>query len=434
MDIQSFLEKRLLGPMVKISEQRHLLAVRDAMISLMPLTIVGAVFLLTVSLPWPAAWQESAILQWINARAWTQIVIPFHLTMGIMALFVAYNVAAALASSYKLEPIANGNLALVAFFLTHTGRTIVQGAFNADGESIGMVMPMQRFGGEGIFVAILCAIFTVEVYRFFKEHKLTIKMPEGVPPAVAASFEALIPFFVVVTSVWLVSIMGQIDLHTLVAWFLTPVKFLLNSFIGVMLVEALVALLWFMGIHGAAMVNSIAMPFWLSMIAANQVAQLAGEAMPAIAPIAFFEIYARAGGSGGTLGLVVAMSFMARSKYLKSVGRVSLAPSLFNINEPLIFGMPIMLNPFMMIPFILAPMVSVGIAYIAVSLNMVGRFYIPTIWTLPAPISAFLGTGGDWRALILSLVTITTSALIYIPFLKIYDKKMLKDEQQEESA
>ncbi len=431
MNIQTILEKRLLGPMVKLSEQRYMLAIRDGMISLMPLTIVGALFLLSVSMAWPESWQSSPLLQWINANAWTKIVMPFHATMGIMALLVAYNVAAALAKSYNLEPSVNGSLALVAFFLTHTQKYIMQGGLSLDGEALGMVMPMARFGGEGIFVAMLCAFFSVEVYRFFKTHKLTIKMPEGVPPMVAASFEALVPFFVVIVAVWLLSIMGQVDLHSLIAWFLTPIKHGLNSLPGVILVEALVGFLWFMGIHGAAMVGTIAGPFWLNMVAANSQAQVMGEAMPYIATGAFFEVFGRVGGSGGTLGLVIAMTFFARSKYIKSVGRVSLVPGIFNINEPVIFGLPIMLNPFMMIPFVLAPVVSSIIAYTAISLGMVGRIYILTAWTLPGPLGAFLATGNDWRALVLSLLCLTISTLIYLPFLRMYDKKMLKEEEQE---
>jgi PTS system cellobiose-specific IIC component len=198
---------------------------------------------------------------------------------------------------------------------------------------------------------------------------------------------------------------------------------------GIIVPILFICLLWATGIHGMSVVGAVARPIWLTLLDANVQAQAAGQALPNIAPEPFFQWFVWIGGAGSTLSLVLLM-LTSKSKYLKSIGRASLIPGICNVNEPMIFGVPLMLNPILAIPFILGPIVTGIITYLAMAANLVARPYTLPPWTLPAPIGAYLATGGDWKAILLVLINMLIVGIIYYPFFKMYEKKMFEEENQ----
>lgn len=408
----AFVEKVLMPPMAKLSEQRHLRAIRDGIISTMPLIIVGSFFMMIAFPPIPAL--DALVKPYV-----AKILIPYRLTLGLMSLYAAYGIGYSLSKSYKLDGISGGVLSMAAFLLTMIPLNV---------EKTGWVLPMGNLGGAGMFVAIIMSIFAVEVLRFLQQRNITVKMPEGVPDSVARSFEALIPAAVIMVVIWIVRILANFDIQTFIMNLFKPLVTAGNTLPGVLVPILLITLLWATGIHGVSVVGSIARPIWLTLLDANIAAQAAGAAvLPNIAPEPFFQWFVWIGGSGTTISLVLLM-LISKSKYLKSLGRASLLPGICNINEPIVFGAPIMLNPILAIPFIVGPLVTGIITWIAMAANIVSRPYILPPWTLPAPIGAYLATGGDWKAIILVLINIAITMLIYFPFFKVYEKKLLAEE------
>lgn len=301
-------------------------------------------------------------------------------------------------------------------------------------ENVGFVIPMANLGGHGLFVGMIVSIFSVEILRLCKTKKIMIKMPSSVPTSVARSFEALIPVVLVLTVMTLITVVFGVDLHTIVDKVVAPLVKAGDTYLGVLMPVFLITFFWSFGIHGVSVVGAVARPVWEVYLANNSAAVAAGEAIPHIAPETFFQWFVWIGGAGATLGLVIAMLLTAKSQYSKAMAKTTIIPSLFNINEPVIFGMPIVLNPVLIIPFVITPLIGATIAYIATSIGMVNPTYVMVPWTLPAPIGAYLSTGGDWRAVVLVLVNLALSVLIYLPFFKMYDKKLVAQEMEERTA
>ncbi|MBP2654531.1 MAG: lactose transporter subunit [Firmicutes bacterium] len=405
------LDRYLIPVMTKLSEQRHLRAIRDGIISTIPLIIVGSFFMIIAFPPIPAL--AAMVKPYAN-----QILLPFRFTMGLMALYACHSIGYHLAKSYNLDGVSGGLLALAAFFLTSVPVSM---------ENKGLALLMENLGGGGMFVAIIMAIFAVEVLRFAKERKLTIRMPEGVPDSVARSFEALIPAALIIPAVWLVRDVVGFDIQQFVMGLFQPLVLAGNSLAGVLTPIILITLLWATGIHGDSVVGTVARPIWLVLLDQNIAAAAAGQPIPNIAPEPFFQWFVWIGGSGATIGLVFLM-LRSRSPYLRSVGKATLLPGICNINEPVIFGVPVMLNPLLFVPFLVGPVVAGTLTYFAMQLELVTKPYILVPWTLPAPIGAYLATGGDWRAMVLVLVNISIVTGLYYPFFKAYERKLLSEE------
>lgn len=408
-----FMENKLSAPMARLSEQRHLLAIRDGVISSLPFIIVGSFFLIFAFPPLPESW---AITKWATEHA-AEILIPYRMTMFIMSLYIAFGIGYNLAKSYKVDPLSGAQIAVAALLLTITPSVV---------DELGFVLPMQYLGGHGLFVTIIVSIISVEIFRVCKQKNVTIRLPEQVPSSVSRSFEALIPVAIVIILMSIITVVMGVNLHHLVDKLAAPLVTAGDSLVGVLVPVFLITFFWSFGIHGVSVVGSVARPLWEVYLVNNSEAVADGaETIPHIAPETFFQWFIWIGGSGATLGLVLVMLFFAKSKYMKSLGRTTITPSVFNINEPVIFGAPIVLNPLLIIPFIITPLVTATLSYIVTSIGLVTPTHIMPPWTLPAPIGAYLSTGGDWKAVVLVFVNIAISALIYLPFFKMYDKKML---------
>lgn len=416
--LTKFLDEKLSTPMAKMAEQRHLRAVRDGIIATLPLIIVGSFFLIVAFPPLPATW---GITAYLKANAAT-ILLPYRMTMYIMTMYATWGIGYSLARSYKLDGVTGGVLASMAFMLTLVPQVV---------DGLGFALPMANMGGGGLFVGIIVSIFAVEVLRFTTVKNFRIKMPEQVPASVARSFEALTPTTIVILVMATITYFLGFDWHAAVSKVVSPLVSATDTLPSVLILVLLVTFFWSFGIHGVSIVGSIARPLWLQILDGNTSAQAAGQALPGIAAEPFYQWFIWIGGSGCTIGLVILLATIAKSSYGKTLGKSTLIPGIFNINEPIIFGAPIVLNPVLIVPFILTPMITATLAWFATTMGLVNAVTVTAPWTLPGPIGAFLATGGDWRASVLNVVCIIISIVVYYPFVKMYDNKLLQDERAE---
>ncbi|MDR6226744.1 PTS cellobiose transporter subunit IIC [Desmospora profundinema] len=431
----SVLEKHVMPVAGRIAEQKHLQAVRDGIILAMPLLIIGSLFLIIGFLPFPNYSEFMAGIfgeQWLN-----KLLYPVGATFDIMALVVSFGVAYRLAEKYKVDALSAGAISVSAFLLA----TPYQVSFTPEGASeaimVGGGIPVQWVGSQGLFVAMLLAIVSTEIYRKIIQKNIVINLPEGVPPAVSRSFVALIPGFAVISLVWVVRLLLEMTpfegFHHIVTTLLNkPLSLLGGSLLGGLVAVLLIHMLWSTGLHGAAIVGGVMGPIWLSLMDQNrQVFQNDPQAvLPNVITQQFFDLWIYIGGSGATLALVLAMILRARSQQLKNIGRLSIGPGLFNINEPVVFGMPIVMNPLLIIPFILVPLSLVVVSYVAMSTGLVAKPNgVAVPWTTPLLFSGYLATGGKISGVVLQLINFSLALAIYYPFFKIWDKQKLKEEQ-----
>ena len=437
--IAKFMDEKLSTPMAKLAEQRHLRAIRDGIIATLPLIIVSSMFLVVGFLPnqLPESW---ALSQWIKANV-GKILLPHRMSMFIMTLYAVFGIGYSLARSYKLDGLSGGIIAELAYLLTIIPKVGPEAneAVKALAETspelteyiasvpTGWLMPMANLGSAGMFVGILSAIIAVEIYRWTQVKGFKISMPPQVPASVARSFESLIPTAIVIFVFATISMWLEIDVHGIMNKLIAPLIKAADTLPSILVIIFLGMLFWSFGIHGWSIVGTLARPFWVVLLDENTAAKIAGETIPNIGAEPFFQWFIMIGGSGATIGLALLFAFRAKSAYGKALGKTALIPSIFNINEPMIFGAPIVLNPMLMIPFMITPMILATIAWFATKLGLVGRVVTLAPWTLPGPIGAYFATG-DIRAAILNIVLIILSVLIYYPFFKIYDNQLLSEE------
>ncbi|WP_108652742.1 PTS sugar transporter subunit IIC [Dongshaea marina] len=421
----SFIEQKITPIAGAAASHKHIMAIRDGFISAMPFMIVGS-FLLVFAFP-----PFSAESQWGFARWWLsaahqyqdEILTPFHMTMGIMSLYITAAIAYNLAQSYKLEPFMPAMLSLMAFLLIAS--PMKEGVLSA-----------AYMGGTGIFCALLISIYCTELIRFLKIKEIGIRLPQQVPAKIKQSFDLLLPILIVVVTLYPLNLLLQhslgMGMPALIMTLFQPLVSAADSLPAILLAVALAHILWFAGIHGAVIVSGMLQAFWLTNLAANQAALAAGAPPPHIFMEAFWTFFIVIGGSGATLGLVL-LFIRSRSAHLRAIGRLSVIPSVFNINEPVIFGTPIVMNPTFFIPFVGAPLVNGTLAYFAVKMGLVGHIVSVVPWTAPAPIGAAWGVGWGGTAVLLVAVLLALSTLIYYPFFKVYEKQLLEQERAQEA-
>ena len=404
-----WMEVKLMPIANKFGSQRHMTAIRKGLIATMPLTIVGSFF---------------TIFQNIPIEAYTKLIepyqaildIPSRYTMGLLALYATFGIASSLAKSYKLDSLTCGILALMAFLVTAAPPTrVFEDVDNVI--TAGRYINLANLGSASLFGAIVTALLSVEIYRFFIEKDIMIKMPDGVPPEVSNSFIALIPGAVILLLFWVIRHVIGFDFNGFLSTLLMPLKGILagNSLFGGLLTVFLICFFWVLGIHGPAIMGPVIRPFWDMSIAENLEAFTNGanvHQLPNIFTEQFLQWFIWIGGAGTTLSLVVLMMF-SKSTYLKSLGRLSFLPGLFNINEPVIFGTPIVMNPILGIPFII-PMMAARLAF-----------------AIPAPIAAWMSTNWSFSAAVLVIVNFLITMAIYYPFFKVYEKQQLDKEAEE---
>ncbi|GHO45595.1 PTS sugar transporter subunit IIC [Ktedonospora formicarum] len=400
-------------------------AIRDAFIIFtLPLIIAGSVFLIVANPP------LDILAVWLRPYQ-SAILVPYQLSFGLMALFLAFGVAHSLAQYRRTEPVQPGILAMVLFLVAN----VPVGDLN--NLKLGDILP--SLGGQGLLVAIILGLLTTEVMYWFRNSRYTIRLPKTVPPNVKRAFEALVPTLLLLTAIWLLEWFvsahtitnsngqtQQLTLPLLLMEVFKPLVVVQDSYPAALLEIILMMLLWSVGIHGMNIVTAIALPFWLTTLSGN------ANGGHGIVTEPFFHIFSHLGGSGATWPLVIYM-LRSRSSQLRTVGRVALGPAIFNINEPVTFGVPMVLNPLMMIPFLMVPIVIVTVNYLAFSLGLVHVPVVMQPFTVPIGISGFIASGGDWRGSILQFVNLALSAVLYYPFFKAWERILVEREQQAES-
>src|SRR5699024_5765675 len=299
----------------------------------------------------------------------------------------------------------------------------------------GRYLNIASFSSASLFGGIVAAIVSVEIFRFLKERNITIKMPEGVPPEVSNSFIALIPSTIILLLFWVIRHIVGFDINGFLSTVLMPLQGLMagNSLFGGLLTVFLITFFWTLGIHGPGILAPIIRPFWDISIAENMEAFHNGAAasdLPNIFTEQFLQWFVWIGGAGTTLALVVLFMF-SKSKYLKSLGRLSILPGLFNINEPMIFGAPIVMNPVLGIPFIVAPLVTTTLSYVLTVSGVVPMMVARLPFAMPAPIAAWMSTNWSVAAGVLVVVNFLITLAIYYPFFKVFEIQQLAREVEE---
>lgn len=411
------IEKRLAPMAGVIAQQRYVLAIRDGFIAALPFMIVGSFMLVFIFPPISSNTTFQFAKAWLNfsANYREQLMLPFNMSMGLMTIFISVGVGASLGKQYSLDPITTGLLSLMSFMLV--AADLKNGALS-----------MQYFSGQGIFTALLCSIYATEIYRWLKKRNITIKLPEQVPPGVSRSFEVLIPVIVIMITLhplnlFIEHVTGMILPEAIMAM-LKPLVAASDSLLAVILAVLLCQILWFAGIHGTMIVTGIMNPFWMANLASNQAALAAGEAIPHTFVQGFWDHYLFIGGVGSTLPLAILL-IRSRAAHLRTIGRMGFVPGLFNINEPILFGAPIIMNPILFIPFVFIPVVNAILAWYAIDLGLVEKVVMMTAWTTPAPIGASWATNWAIAPVILCFICMAIAALMYYPFVKAYEKTLL---------
>ena len=420
-----FIEQKLMPVANKVGMQRHMVAIRKGIIATLPLTIVGSFFTILLNFP------IESVAAFIEPYR-EVLDIPFRYTVGLLALYATFGIASSLAKSYKLDSLTAGILATMSFLITAAPpiRVLesVEGVIDA-----GRFINVANLGSGSLFGAIVTAILSVEIYRFFIVKNITIKMPDGVPPEVTNSFMALIPGGAILVLFWVIRHIIGFDINGFLSNLLMPLKDVLagNSLFGGLLTVFLICFFWVLGIHGPAIMGPVIRPFWDISIAENmEVFQSTGNAheLPNIFTEQFLQWFVWIGGAGTTLALVVLFLF-SKSNYLKQLGRLSILPGIFNINEPVIFGAPIVMNPILGIPFLVAPLITTTISYFATTTGIVPMMAARLGFAIPAPIAAWMSTNWSVAAGILVVVNFLITLAIYYPFFKVFEKQQLEREE-----
>ncbi|WCG81494.1 PTS sugar transporter subunit IIC [Pectobacterium sp. A5351] len=418
----SIIENKLTPIAAKISNQRHIIALRDGFIAAMPFLIVGSFMLIFAHPPFDENTSSTFGRMWLGfaKRYSEELLMPFNMTMGLMSIFITGAIAYNLAQMYKLSAYMASCLAVMSFLLVSAPVS-------------NSTLSVTYLSGEGIFTGILVAIYCTELMYFLKRKDLGFKLPEQVPSKIRESFDLLIPVLVIFLTLYPISIFFQHYLNMLIPQAImsvfAPLISASDSLPAILIAVLLVHLLWFAGIHGAAVVGGILQVFYITNLSSNQSALNAGLPIEHIFVESFWSFFIVLGGSGATLGLAL-LYWRSRSVHLKTVGRLGLVPGFFNINEPLIFGSPIIMNPIMFIPFIGAPLINATIAWSATKLGWVNHVVSLAPWTTPAPVGAAWATGWDYRAVILVVALTVISMVVYYPFFKLYEKQLLAQEKQ----
>lgn len=424
--MQRFLEEKFTPFAARMGANKYLIAIRDGITIALPLILIGSFFMVLASLPIPA-WETFVGESGLGDILWKGTGSSFDL----MGLIAAFGIAYSLTRINGQDGLSAGILSLSAF--------VVATPFVSSDAGNGI--PTGYTGAGGILLALVIGLSTGIIFTWFMEKDYKITMPEGVPPAIARSFSALIPGAVIL-SFWL-AVYGVLEasgignVHDIVGIILGgPLGLLGGNIFGTVILTGLNSLVWFVGIHGGNTVNAVMQPIWRGNSGENLAAFQAGEAMPNIITQQFVDYFIYMGGGGATLGLVLVLAILARRKrtstLTKAMAPLTLVPGIFNINEPAMFGLPIVLNFQLLIPFVLTPMINAVIAYTAMATGLVPLTTgIDVGWTMPPILNGFLSTNNSVAAALLQVFLIVLNMAIYYVFYIGVEKKNIEAELNE---
>ena len=426
--MQEFFSNKVIPAIMKFVSLKGVVALKDGLLYTMPLTIVGSVFLLLANFPVPA------VVNWFDSMGWIDpLNQAYGATFNIIALIGVIGIAYKYVKNEGYEGLNAGVLAAVTFILTTDSFVVTE-----SGEIVSNVINKTWTAGQGMISAIIIGLLVGWIYSWFMKNDIRIKMPAGVPEGVANSFTALIPGFVIVTGATLIYSFFKFVLDTtfieaVYAFIQTPLQVLTDSLGGVIVMSLMIPFLWFFGIHGSTIVGGIIGSVLTANSLANQAILDSGMALTIenggrIVTQQFLDQFINVTGAGMTIGLVIYMIFFAKSAQCKELGRLGGVPGLFNINEPILFGTPIVMNPFLAIPFIAMPVISGLILYFSIAVGLVPMFGgVMVPWTTPPIVSGFLV--GGWKMAVLQTFILALSFFVYLPFIRKIDKMNLQAEK-----
>ncbi len=431
---QEILETYVVPVATKISQQRHLASVRDGLTILVPVTIIGGFAILLAMPPVNASLEATNFIysilvgwrNWASANMAT-LLIPYYLTIGIISIYVVLGVSYQLTKFYKMDTISN----VISVLLVYLCVAGVPQSLTS-GETVVTAIPMTNLGASGMFMAMIIAILVVEINHFFVAKKLVIKLPDSVPPNVAAPFNVLIPGIVnlilfMVLNGLSTSILG-VGLPRLIYSAFQPLLSATGSLPSIILINVLMTIFWFFGIHGANMVGVVTTPLVTLGLTLNAEAYASGQELPAIFAGAVNSVY---GGWISYFAVVLVILLFCKSTQAKSVAKIAVVPAFFNINEPLIFGLPTVLNPFTLICFLICNNLNFTIVYFLMKSGFLGKFFVQLPFTVPAPLQAWLASM-DIKSILVWAGLLVLDMVIALPFLKAYDKQLVSQEKLEE--
>lgn len=400
----------------RIGSQQHLVAIRSGFVAIMPLVIAGSLAIIVNNFPPLGNFDLVLLMDRLLGEGNWQVVgqAIWNGTFAILGLLATFSVAYHLAKSYNIDGLLAGLIGVSAY--------IILVPVTDDGG-----LDLAWLGTQGLFVGIIIALVLTESFRFLLNSKLRIKMPDGIPEGVSKSFSAFFPGLIILVIVGLFhSFMNHVADQSIFEFIFyiiqEPLQGLSNTLLAAIIVAFLTHVLWFFGLHGTNITGGVIEPIYLPLIQKN--AQLYKEGMsafdvPYLITKPFLDSFVFMGGSGTTLALLLAIFIVVRKERnhpSRGIAKIAIPSGIFNINEPALFGLPIVLNPVMLIPFISVPIILTIISYVALATGLVPKTVAMLPWTTPPIISGYLVTGGDWRGIALQVVNLTVAVLIYIPF------------------
>lgn len=412
----------------KLGNEVHLRSLRDAFATIMPLYILAGLAVLI----------NNTVFQWLlsgdtltNAQYWGTLIV--NGTLNISSLLIAPVIGYMLSQNKGYEnPLAAAVISLAALVVMMPNTVTVTPVGAEEGVLVQGALTFGNVGTGAMFAGVIIGIVATEIFIWISSIKrLKINLGDSIPPAVGKSFNVLIPFILVMSGFAIVSAVLNNVFHTDLVQIITamiqePLRTATTGLVGCIILYSLGNFLWLLGIHQSVIYSSILEPLLIVNMTADMAAYAAGQAIPNIINVAFVPAFGLLGGSGSTICLLIATFLVGRNAATKNVSKMALVPGIFNINEPVIFGYPIVYNVSMLIPFVLTPAMGIVVAYIATSLNFMNNCVIYIPWTTPPLLSGYLATAGDWRAIIVQALILVLGVLIYIPFVKINDIVMEK--------
>lgn len=420
--IEEKLTKYLQPISEKLGQNKYLLAVSTGLIRTLPFNVIGSLFILFAFFPIPA------YTDWLSTMGIQSILNTVgRASISIVGLMASYLIANHLAKLNNINEVNSGMLSLASFILLMPHEIVIE-------DATVLALDFNFLGASGLFVAIIVSIITVEVYKFILKKGLIIKLPDTVPTMVSESFQPIIATFIIFTLWLLVRTAFMFSSFDSIFNFIgqiieKPILTIGGSMPGLIVIFTIVNLFWFFGIHPSA-ITSIMSPILTTLSLQNLEAFQNGEKLPNMS--ADVQTLWSIGGTGSTLALVLLMLFFSKSSRLKTMGRLTIIPTIFNINEPVVFGVPVVLNPVLFVPLILSTPISGGITWIALRLGLVDYSRgISLPFTIPTFMFGFIN--GGIKMLILVFVILLAMILLYFPFFKVLDKTYLLEEQADQT-
>lgn len=420
----------------KLQQQRHMSAIKNGFTTLLPIIIVGSFCTLFSNIVCNTTPGYVSVAN-IPGMSWLGVLKPMFDaanwgTMNMLAITACFLISAEMGKGFGMDSLALP-VTSIACYISLVSTSAVGTASNGEVVTIANAITNEVTSARGLFVAMATALVSAEIYcRLVQSGKLDIKMPESVPSNVAGSFSVLFPstltvFIVSGFGLLFTTVTGMTVPYAIITFIQAPLANVMTSWIGYVILVFMTDILWLFGIHGTQTLKGIYDPILLAAFAENEAAYAAGTAIPNIVNTPFMSCFGTITGAGVTGGLLIAIFLFSKRDDYRAIAKLAAPCGIFNINEPLVFGLPIVMNPMLAIPFCLAPAASNLFGYFMTSIGFCGRMVVNAPWTTPPLLMAFLASGGSIGAAITQLGAILIAAVIYSPFVI-----MLNHQQPEE--